>query len=224
MSKTSDNKRADNDKPAEAADKNGTSHTASQKALPQSPLGQHRSRMLAAMDAGTAPGGGTPLPPPPPNPTGSTTPATPPSLPVATTPVEQSVQFTNSESAAYAPAIIATPADAMISQATGLAAQSSANYYDGMTKMVMASQGVMLKKLTEDLGEGNIMGSIEEAAGILVTEVLLAGAMAVAAAGGAMESASAAFAIGQINDSVKNLKDSLPTGSGGEKTSPQQKA
>lgn len=117
--------------------------------------------------------------------------------------IVQSVGFQNQEIKDYAPTMIATPPDQMIGQAAGLAAQASAQYFDSMSKLVMASQSVMLKKMAEDLSEGNIMTAAEDGLVIAETELLLAAAMAVAAAGGAMEAESANFAIGKINESVQ---------------------
>lgn len=116
------------------------------------------------------------------------------------------VQFNNAEAAAYAPAMIVTPADEMISQSAGLAAQASAQYFDSMSKVVMAAQTVMLKKLTEDIAAGDVPGAVEEGVGLLATEVILAGAMAVAAAGGAMDSAAAASGIEQINKAMSSAR------------------
>ncbi|WP_203582998.1 hypothetical protein [Ruegeria sp. PrR005] len=117
--------------------------------------------------------------------------------------VVQSVEFQNQEIKDYAPTMIVTPPDQMIGQAAGLAAQSAAQYFDGVTKLVMASQSVMLKKMSEDLVAGNIATAAEDGLIIAETELLLAGAMAVAAAGGAMEAASASFGISKINESVQ---------------------
>lgn len=134
------------------------------------------------------------------------------SFPALTSQIVQAVEFTNDETASAAPTLIATPADAMITQAAGLAAQSSAHYYDGMTKLVMASQSVMLQKLTEDLSQEKLPQAAEQAVGIAVTELLLAGAMAVAAAGGAMEAESASFSIDKINQAVKTLMATTTSG------------
>ncbi|WP_230981823.1 hypothetical protein [Ruegeria pomeroyi] len=117
--------------------------------------------------------------------------------------VVQSVEFQNQEIKDYAPTMIVTPPDQMIGQAAGLAAQSAAQYFDSVTKLVMASQSVMLKKMSEDLVAGEIATAAEDGLIIAETELLLAGAMAVAAAGGAMEAASASFGISKINESVQ---------------------
>jgi len=119
--------------------------------------------------------------------------------------IVQAVDATNNATEAGAPTVIAASADAMISQASALAAQSSASYYDGISRLVMASQAVMLKNLTQDLAEGNDKGAVAQAVGIAVTELLLGGAMAVAAAGGAMESEAASFSISKIDKAVETL-------------------
>ncbi|QBF31191.1 hypothetical protein CFI11_08155 [Thalassococcus sp. S3] len=115
----------------------------------------------------------------------------------------QSVSFQNEEAKTYAPTMVVTPPDQMIGQAAGLAAQASAQYFDSMTKVVMASQSVMLKKMAENVASGELMQAAEDGLVIAETELLLAGAMAVAAAGGAMEAESASFGISKINESVQ---------------------
>ena len=116
--------------------------------------------------------------------------------------IVQALELQNDEDKRIAPTMVATPPDQMIGQAAGLAAQSAAQYFDSMTKLVMASQSVMLKKMAQDVAEDNIVESAEDGLIIAETELLLAGAMAVAAAGGAMEADAAAFGISKINESV----------------------
>lgn len=115
----------------------------------------------------------------------------------------QSVGFQNQEVQSYAPTMVVTPPDQMIGQAAGLAAQASAQYFDSMTKIIMASQSVMLKKMAENVAAGNLVTAAEDGLVIAETELLLAAAMAVAAAGGAMEAESASFGISKINESVQ---------------------
>ncbi|MEH6418130.1 hypothetical protein, partial [Pseudomonas sp. CGJS7] len=128
----------------------------------------------------------------------------------ATTPTDalnkqivQAVQFTNAETASYAPAQIATGPDMMISQAAGLVAQSAAVYFDGVTKIALASQGVLMKQMTQDLVENKPIQAAEDALGILATDIFMGAAAAVAAAAGAMEAASAKFAIDSIDQSIE---------------------
>ncbi|MCY1128652.1 hypothetical protein OU426_17475 [Frigidibacter sp. RF13] len=180
---------------------------------PTSPLQKYRALTLALKAPGAGPEAGPEAGP-------GAGPITAPGAPGAGTPpvmpggddssdtsamndeTVQSVQFGNREVTAYAPTVIVTPPDQMIGQAAGLAAQSAAAYFDGMTKLVMASQSVILRKLTEDIASGNEASAVEDGLAIAGTELLLAGAMAVAAAGGAMEAASAGFAIKQITESI----------------------
>ncbi|MGO4777413.1 hypothetical protein AB4084_18225 [Lysobacter sp. 2RAB21] len=68
--------------------------------------------------------------------------------------------------------------------------------------MALASQGVLIKQMTQELVEGNIEPAAEDALGILATDIFIAAAAAVAAAAGAMEAASASYAIDQIDKSV----------------------
>jgi hypothetical protein len=114
----------------------------------------------------------------------------------------QAVQFTNAETASYSPSQIATGPDMMISQAAGLVAQSAAVYFDGVTKIALASQGVLMKQMTQELVEGNVEQAAEDALGILATDIFMGAAAAVAAAAGAMEAASASFAIDRIDQSI----------------------
>lgn len=119
----------------------------------------------------------------------------------------KSVEFQNQEAKDFAPTMIVTPPDQMIGQAAGLAAQASAQYFDSMTKIIMASQSVMLKKMAENVAAGEIVQAAEDGLVIAETELLLAAAMAVAAAGGAMEAESASFGISKINESVQSRTD-----------------
>lgn len=123
--------------------------------------------------------------------------------------IVQAVQLTNAETSAYAPSQIAIGPDMMISQAAGLVAQSAANYFDGVSKLVLASQGVLLKELTQNLVAQNIEGAAEDALGIVATDVLLGMAAAVAAAAGAMEAESASFAIEKIDQSIATYSSLL---------------
>lgn len=116
--------------------------------------------------------------------------------------VVQAVQLSNAETAQYAPTQVALGPDMMISQASGLVAQSAASYFDGVSKLVLASQGVLLKQLTENLAEQNLAQAAEDALGIVATDLLMGAAAAVAAAAGALEAESASFAIDRIERSV----------------------
>jgi hypothetical protein len=144
---------------------------------------------------------------------GPVAPGGPPDTSALNQSVVQSIQFTNAQAIDAAPAMIVTPADQMIGQAAGLAALSSAQYYDSMTKIVLAAQTRILQKITQDVVDEKYLPALEDSGILAVTEVLLAGAMAVAAAGGAMEAASAGFAIGQLNKaSAANPVPPMPQG------------
>ncbi|WP_205746117.1 MULTISPECIES: hypothetical protein [Dyella] len=123
--------------------------------------------------------------------------------------IVQAVQMTNAETTGYAPSQIAIGPDMMISQAAGLVAHSAANYFDGVSKLVLASQGVLLKELAQNLVEQNIEGAAEDALGIVATDLLLGAAAAVAAAAGAMEAESASFAIDKIDKSIATYSSLL---------------
>ena len=121
--------------------------------------------------------------------------------------IVQAVQLGNAENVAYAPSQIALGPNMMISQASGLIAQSSAAYFDGVSKLALASQGILLKQMTENLVKQNIAGAAEDALGVLATDVLLGAAAAVAAAAGALEAESASFAIDKIDQSIARYSD-----------------
>lgn len=123
--------------------------------------------------------------------------------------IVQAVQLSNAETASYAPTQIALGPDMMISQASGLVAQSAANYFDGVSKLVLASQGVLLKQMTQALAEQNLTQAAEDALGIVATDLLMGAAAAVAAAAGAMEAESASFAIDRIDQSIAKYSSVL---------------
>ncbi|MBN7134902.1 hypothetical protein A7A76_09030 [Lysobacter enzymogenes] len=128
--------------------------------------------------------------------------------------IVQAVQFSNAETASYAPAQIATTADMLISQAAGLVAQSAAVYFDGVTKIALASQGVLMKQMTEDIVADQPKKAAEDALGILATDVFMAVAAAVAAGAGAMEAESAKFAIDSIDQSIAKYASVLQNSGG----------
>jgi len=123
--------------------------------------------------------------------------------------IVQAVQLSNAETASYAPTQIALGPDMMISQAAGLVAQSAANYFDGVSKLVLASQGVLLKQMTQALAEQKLAQAAEDALGIVATDLLMGAAAAVAAAAGAMEAESASFAIDRIDQSIAKYSSVL---------------
>ncbi|NML32806.1 hypothetical protein [Paraburkholderia antibiotica] len=123
--------------------------------------------------------------------------------------IVQAVQLSNAETASYAASQISTAPDMMISQASGLVAQSAANYFDGVSKLALASQAVLLKKMTEDIAKENLPAAAEDALGALATDLLMAAAAAVAAAAGAIEAESASFAIDKIDQSIARYSATL---------------
>lgn len=196
--------------PASAAPASGD---ASAAAAPSAPAG-------AASNSSSPPPASPPSPPSPPPPTSPLSAsrslavaqaagATPPPTDALNKQIVQAVTFTNAETASYAPSQIATGPDMMISQAAGLVAQSAAAYFDGVTKIALASQGVLMKQMTQDLVEGNVEQAAEDALGILATDIFMGAAAAVAAAAGAMEAASAGFAIDRIDQSIEKYSTLL---------------
>ncbi|POZ63853.1 hypothetical protein C2I19_01330 [Chromobacterium alticapitis] len=120
--------------------------------------------------------------------------------------IVQAVQLSNSETAAYAGNQIAVAPNMMITQAGGLVAQAGANYFDGASKLALASKSVLLKNMTEKFAKEDIKGGVEDALGILITDLLVGTAAAVAAAAGAMEGEAAHFALDKIDQSLSKYQ------------------
>ncbi|WP_321782288.1 hypothetical protein [Paraburkholderia sp. J94] len=123
--------------------------------------------------------------------------------------IVQAVQLSNAETTAYASSQIAAGPNMMISQASGLVAQSAANYFDGASKLALASKSVLLKNMTEKLLQEDIKGAAEDALGVLITDLLVGTAAAVAAAAGAIEGESAHFALEKIDQSINKYQSLL---------------
>ncbi|MGC0151385.1 hypothetical protein ACPRNU_02855 [Chromobacterium vaccinii] len=123
--------------------------------------------------------------------------------------IVQAVQFSNQETAAYAASQVAVPPNMMITQASGLVAQAAANYFDGASKLAMASKSVLLKDMTEKFAKEDLKGAAEDALGILITDLLVGTAAAVAAAAGAIEGEAAHFALDKIDQSLSKYQDLL---------------
>ncbi|WP_025128571.1 hypothetical protein [Pseudomonas sp. PH1b] len=123
--------------------------------------------------------------------------------------IVQAVQFTNAQTFSYAPAQIAIAPDMMISQAAGLVAQSAAGYFDGVSKLALAAQAVLLKQMTENIVKENVKGAAEDALGVLATDLMVGAAAAVAAAAGAMEAEAASVAIDKIDASIAKYSATL---------------
>ena len=123
--------------------------------------------------------------------------------------IVQAVQLTNAETTAYASSQIAAGPNMMISQASGLVAQSAANYFDGASKLALASKSVLLKNMTEKLLQEDIKGAAEDALGVLITDLLVGTAAAVAAAAGAIEGEAAHFALDKIDQSINKYQSLL---------------
>lgn len=135
--------------------------------------------------------------------------STPPATDALNSQIVQAVQLTNAENAAYGPNQVALAPNMMITQASGLVAQSAAAYFDGASKMVLASKSVLLKDMTEKFAEQNLKGAAEDALGILITDLLMGTAAAVAAAAGAIEAESAHFSLDKIDQSIEKYHSTL---------------
>ncbi|MGN2258336.1 hypothetical protein ACLXBB_18490, partial [Pseudomonas aeruginosa] len=119
-----------------------------------------------------------------------------------------------SETAGYAPSQIAIAPNMMISQASGLVAQSAASYFDGVSKIALASQAILLRQMTQNIAENKLAQAAEDALGALATDLLMGAAAAVAAAAGAIEAESASFAIDKIDQSIAKYSETLASRGG----------
>ncbi|MCM2024540.1 hypothetical protein FA355_17360, partial [Pseudomonas aeruginosa] len=106
--------------------------------------------------------------------------APPPDTSALNSQVVQAVQMSNSETAGYAPSQIAIAPNMMISQASGLVAQSAASYFDGVSKIALASQAILLRQMTQNIAENKLAQAAEDALGALATDLLMGAAAAVA--------------------------------------------
>ncbi|OLF56397.1 hypothetical protein [Pseudomonas chlororaphis] len=123
--------------------------------------------------------------------------------------IVEAVQFTNAQTFSYAPAQIAIAPDMMISQAAGLVAQSAAGYFDGVSKLALAAQAVLLEQMTKNIVANQPEKAAEDALGALATDLLVGAAAAVAAAAGAMEATAAGVAIDKIDESIAKYSSTL---------------
>lgn len=123
--------------------------------------------------------------------------------------IVEAVEFTNAQTFSYAPAQIAIAPDMMISQAAGLVAQSAAGYFDGVSKLALAAQAVLLEQMTKNIVENHPEKAAEDALGALATDLLVGAAAAVAAAAGAMEATAAGVAIDKIDESIAKYSSTL---------------
>jgi len=64
--------------------------------------------------------------------------------------VVQATEFSNFETAQYAPTMVATPPELMVGQTTGLAVQDAANYMNAIMQIAVAAQAVAIKKAAEN--------------------------------------------------------------------------
>lgn len=116
--------------------------------------------------------------------------------------IVQAVRLSNAETAAHATEQVAIAPEMMITQASGLVAQSAAAYFEGASTMAQAIKGVLFKDMTEKFIQQDIKGATEDAFGVLLTDLLMGSAAAVAAAAGAIEAESASFSLEKIDQSL----------------------
>jgi len=80
--------------------------------------------------------------------------------------------------------------DLVVAQVAGLVAQPTADYFGEISKLALASQGALLKKMTEALAEQHIEQASGDALRIIAADLLMGAAAAVAAAAGATKTES----------------------------------
>ncbi|MGO1073780.1 RebB family R body protein [Lysobacter sp. CA199] len=91
--------------------------------------------------------------------------------------------------------------------AAGLVAHSATAYFDGITKLALVSQAILLKEMAHDLADTNPHEAAEDALGALATDIFMGAAAAIAAAAGALEAASADFAVDRIDQSIAKYSE-----------------
>ncbi len=74
---------------------------------------------------------------------------TPPDTSALNQQVVQAVQFSNFETADYAPELVTTPPELMVGTTTGIAVQDAASYMNGIMQIALAAQAVAIKKAAE---------------------------------------------------------------------------
>jgi len=124
--------------------------------------------------------------------------------------IVEAVNLLNAQLASHAPALAQLGSELLVRQASGLVAQSAASYFDGVTKLALASQGVLLRKMTESIIEDDLNAATESALGALNTHLLVGGAAAVAAASGVLDADGVNQALERIDQSIARFNASHP--------------
>lgn len=94
--------------------------------------------------------------------------------------------------------------------AAGLVAHAAAAYFDGISKLALISQAILLKKMAGDAPpDTSRQQAVEDALGVLATNHFMDTAAAIAAAIGALEAESAHGAIDQIDQSIAKYAELL---------------
>lgn len=90
----------------------------------------------------------------------------------------------------------------MTSQAPDRIRQAMAAYFDGVSKITLASQALLLKQMNESLDGNDPGATAEDALHTLATDMFLGAAAALAAAVGALAAEAATLDIDEINKGV----------------------
>ncbi|KPA97666.1 MULTISPECIES: hypothetical protein [Pseudomonas] len=123
--------------------------------------------------------------------------------------IVEAVNLINAQLTAQVPALSALGPELLTRQASGLVAQSAASYFDGVTKLALASQGVLLRQMTESILKDDLDAANESALGALNTHLLVSGAAAVAAATGVLDAEAVTGAIERIDQSIARFSAHL---------------
>ncbi|WP_017901945.1 hypothetical protein [Pseudomonas asplenii] len=123
--------------------------------------------------------------------------------------IVEAVNLINTQLAAQVPALSALGPELLTRQAGGLVAQSAASYFDGVTKLALAAQGVLLRQMTESILKEDLSAANESALGALNTHLLVSGAAAVAAATGVLDAEGVTGAIERIDQSIARFSAHL---------------
>ncbi|WP_085639513.1 MULTISPECIES: hypothetical protein [unclassified Pseudomonas] len=123
--------------------------------------------------------------------------------------IVESINLLNTQLATQTPVVSALASELLVRQASGLVAQSAASYFDSVTKLALAAQGVLLRKMTESIVNDELEIASESALGALNTHLLVGGAAAVAAATGALDGEGVDQALERINQSIARFSANL---------------
>ncbi|QWF15229.1 hypothetical protein [Lysobacter capsici] len=99
--------------------------------------------------------------------------------------------------------------------AADLIGQAAAGYLDGVGKLALLSQAILLKQMTGGAPpDTSKQQAIEDAIGVLATDHLMGIAAAIAAAAGAIAAGTSSFPVDQIDHNIAKYAEFLRKGGG----------